>query len=137
MQLKTVIRVDWDDLDAYGHVNNLIILRYVQTSRIHLCEEVGLMKGSTRPAHAPILAATSCRYCKPLYYPGTVTVDSVVTEVKNTSFLISHSIYDSDANLIATAEDVLVYFDYENECKTPIPDDLRERLLRFCSTETK
>lgn len=128
MHLTTDIQIDWSDLDAFGHVNNLAILRYVQTSRIHVCEEAGLMKGSTRPDHAPILAATGCRYLRPLYYPGVVRVESTVSCVKHTSFLMQHTIFDEAGNTVATAEDVLVYFDYLQEEKMPIPDALRARL---------
>lgn len=111
MRLATEIQIDWDDLDAFGHVNNLAILRYVQTSRIRVCEEAGLMKGSIRPDHSPILAATGCRYLRPLYYPG-----------------VRHTILDDAGNTAATAEDVLVYFDYLHEEKMPVPDALRARL---------
>lgn len=86
------------------------------------------MKGSTRPDHGPILAATGCRYLRPLYYPGVVRVESMVTEVRHTSFLIRHTILDDAGNTAATAEDVLVYFDYLHEEKMPVPDALRARL---------
>ncbi|MDE2517852.1 MAG: acyl-CoA thioesterase [Methanocorpusculum sp.] len=128
MSLATEIQIDWDDLDAFGHVNNLSILRYVQTSRIRVCEEAGLMKGSTRPECGPILAATSCRYLRPLYYPGVVRVESMVTEVKHTSFLIRHTILDDAGSIAATAEDVLEYIDYLHEEKMPVPAALRARL---------
>lgn len=128
MRLTTEIQIDWNDLDAFGHVNNLAILRYVQTSRIHVCEDAGLMKGSARPDHGPILAATGCRYLRPLYYPGVVRVESEVTEVKHTSFLLKHTIYDEAGHPAATAEDVLVYFDYGNALKMQIPEVLRDRL---------
>ena len=36
MRLVTEIQIDWNDLDAFGHVNNLAILRYVKTSRVHV-----------------------------------------------------------------------------------------------------
>ncbi len=128
MRHTTEILIDWNDLDAFGHVNNLAVLRYVQTSRIHVCEEAGLMNGSGRPDRGPILAATGCRYCLPLYYPGTVRVESVVTEVKHTSFLMEHTVFDADGRIAAQANDVLVYFDYTGNTKMQIPDGLRARL---------
>lgn len=128
MRLVTEIQIDWNDLDVFGHVNNLAILRYVQTSRVHVCEEAKLMAGSNRPDCGPILAATGCRYLRPLYYPGVIRVESHVSEVKHTSFLIQHTIFDEAGNIAATAEDVLVYFDYLQDVKIPIPDALRARL---------
>ena len=29
------LRIDWSEVDSFGHVNNLAILRYAQTARIH------------------------------------------------------------------------------------------------------
>lgn len=71
MRLATEIQIDWDDLDAFGHVNNLAILRYVQISRIRVCEEAWLMKGSIRPDHGPILAATGLQVSAPALLPGS------------------------------------------------------------------
>lgn len=131
MNLTTEIRIDWDDLDVCGHVNNLSILRYVQTSRIRVCEAAGLMKGSKPLPQGPILAAINCRYLKPLYYPGVVRVMSGVTEIKNTSFLIRHLVYDAEDTVAAEVTDVIVYFDYTKDAKMPIPDMFRTSLSEY------
>jgi hypothetical protein len=39
---KIALRIDWSELDAFGHVNNLAIMKYVQSARIRCLEAVGL-----------------------------------------------------------------------------------------------
>src|SRR5512135_456346 len=88
--LKTEVRIDWSEIDAFGHVNNLAILKYVQAARVKYLETIGLMQSQAEIKIGPILASTSCQYRKPLFYPGQVTVHSAVDAIKNSSFRMSH-----------------------------------------------
>ena len=40
--LRLSLRIDWSELDAYGHVNNVMIMKYMQAARVHYWEELGL-----------------------------------------------------------------------------------------------
>ena len=76
----------------------------------------------------PILASLNCQFRKPLFYPGQVTVYSRVDLVKNTSFRIRHTIVDDKQAIAAEAQDIIVLFDFTNESKLPIPNELRARI---------
>ena len=122
------LRIDWSELDAFGHVNNLAILKYVQAARVQYLEAVGLMQSQAENKTGPILASISCRFRKPLFYPGHVTVRSKVDGVKNTSFRIKYGIYNDRNEISAEAEDIIVFFDFRKNIKLAIPDGLREKL---------
>ncbi len=135
--VETELRIDWSEIDAFGHVNNLAILRYVQVARVNYLETVGLMQSQATTKIGPILASTSCQFRRPLFYPGRVTVQSRVAEIKNTSFRICHTIYNDAKDLAAEAQDVIVLLDYRDNAKVTIPDDLREKIehpekLKLC-----
>jgi acyl-CoA thioester hydrolase len=124
------LRIDWSELDSFGHVNNLAILRYAQTARLNYMEETGMMRFHAETGIGPVLASTSCQFKKQLFYPGTVTVRSLVDHVKNTSFHMRHVVLNEVNECIAEMHDVLVMFDYRKHQKQAIPDVFREQMAK-------
>ena len=122
------LRIDWSEVDSFGHVNNLAILRYAQTARLNYMEETGMMRFHTETGIGPVLASTSCQFKKQLFYPGQVIVNSVVDHVKNTSFHMRHSVLNEAQECVAEMHDVLVMFDYKKNLKQPIPEVFREKM---------
>jgi acyl-CoA thioester hydrolase len=126
--MKLQLRIDWSELDVFGHVNNLEIMKYVQAARVNYLESVGLMQLQSEMNIGPILASIQTQFRKPLYYPGHVTVYSRVEYVKTSSFKIHHEVYNDKNELAAEAQDIIVYYDFKKNHKLPIPNDLRELL---------
>jgi acyl-CoA thioester hydrolase len=126
---KCELRIDWSELDAFGHVNNLAIMKYVQAARVRCLDAAGLMQSQAEQGVGPILASIACQFRKPLFYPGRVTVYSRVDEIKNTSFKIQYEIYSEKNEIAAEAKDIIVLFDFNKQTKLPISEDLRKKLL--------
>jgi acyl-CoA thioester hydrolase len=126
--LKTELRIDWSEIDAFGHINNLAIQKYVQTARVKYLETIGLMQSQAELGIGPILASTTCQYRKPLFYPGLVTVHSAFDAIKNSSFRMSHLVCNENGDVVAEAQDILVLFDFRRQNKQVIPGDLREKI---------
>ena len=104
------LRIDWGDLDLLGHVNNVSIVR---------------MKTG------PIEAATEIQFRKQLNFPGDVEVRTAVREVKNTSIILDHRICDKTGEIAVSAMEVIVFFDFVNQTKIPLTDEIRENILRY------
>lgn len=128
---KLTLRIDWSEIDNFGHVNNLAILKYVQAARVNYLEVVGLMQSQAEAKIGPILASTGCQFRKPLFYPGEVTVYSKVDYIKNTSFRFQHLIYNDQNEIAAEAQDIIVLYDFEKRIKISIPVELRERFEKI------
>jgi acyl-CoA thioester hydrolase len=122
------LRIDWSDQDAFGHVNNLAILRYAQSARVHYLETIGMMQAHAEAGIGPVLASTSCQFRRQLFYPGQVTVHTLVDQVKTTSFHMRHRVLDGAGELVAEMHDVLVMFDYRRNAKLPVPQEYRDRM---------
>lgn len=123
--IKLELRIDWSEIDLFGHVNNLAILKYVQAARVNYLESIGLMQLQAETGIGPILASISSQFRKPLFYPGSVTVYSKVDLIKNTSFRIHHEVYNDKDELSAIVQDIIVYYDFEKDTKLTIPDKIR------------
>ncbi len=127
--VKFEIRIDWSEIDLFGHINNLAIMKYIQAARVHYLELAGLMQMQAELKKGPILASASCQFRKPLFYPGMVTVYSKVEGVKKTSFQLRHLIKNDGNEVIAEALDVIVFYDFNTNSKEIIPSALMERII--------
>lgn len=125
---KLELRIDWSEIDLFEHVNNVAITKYIQSARVNYLETIGLMELQSKTKNGPILASTTCQFRKPLFYPGQVTIYSSVEFIKNTSFGIRHIIYNEQNEISAEAQDVVVFFDFNNNTKLIIPNEIRERI---------
>ncbi|MHA1971426.1 MAG: acyl-CoA thioesterase [Candidatus Hodarchaeales archaeon] len=124
-QLKIEIPVAWGDMDAFGHVNNIIFFKYFESVRIKYFENIGLADFMRETGIGPILVNTSCNFLQPLYYPDTVIAGTKVTLIKKTSFVMDNILYSKKTNeLAATGKAVLVTFDYSNKVKVNLPEKI-------------
>ncbi len=131
--------VQWGEMDALGHVNNIIYFRYFENGRARYLAQVGFFTvsgdGHTRePGVGPILAAINCRFRFPLTYPDTVTVGVRVTTLGADRFTVQHRLISQRANLVAAeGEGVVVSFDYRSNRKAPLPPAVRAAILALDS----
>jgi acyl-CoA thioester hydrolase len=129
--LKLELRIDWSEIDAFGHLNNLAFMKYLQSARVDFLEKLGLMQSQCEEGIGSILAAINCQFRQPLFYPGRVTVYSKVVAVKTASFIMRHEINNEAGELAAESEDVIVLYDFAKGVKLAIPNELREKLESF------
>jgi acyl-CoA thioester hydrolase len=126
--VKLELRIDWSEIDLFGHVNNLAIMKYIQAARVNYLELVDLMQLQTEKKIGPILASTNCQFRRPLFYPGQVTVYSKVDSIKNTSFRIQHIVYNDKHEVSAEANDIIVFYDFNKNTKEAIPEAIRRKI---------
>jgi len=115
-------------MDAFGHINNVMFLKYVQSSRVNYWEQIGLTNYHKETGIGPLLAATSIQFKKQLNYPGDIEINAGVVKINNTSFQSKHIIIDDEGDICAEAEDVIVLFDFNKNEKVNCPDWLREKM---------
>ncbi len=123
--VKLNLRIDWSDMDLFGHVNNVAYFRYVQASRVNYWELTGVAASFNETKVGPILLSTSCKFIKPLHYPGNIKVEARIEFLKNTSFGIHHRILNEAGEVVAEAHDVIVNYDFNKNEKTPIQEAFR------------
>ena len=120
--------VQWGDMDAFGHVNNVVYLRWFESARIAYFQRAGIL--AQMPDVGPIQARQEIDYRLPLKYPDRMLVSATVTKFGNTSFTMalrarSHA---HDRAIAAEGIAVIVMLDYRAGRKAPLSDDLRRRI---------
>lgn len=126
LPLITTIRIDWSDLDSYEHVNNVSIIRFLQSARVTFWERSGLYESFEKHKKGPILVSTKCDFKKELHYPGTVTIHTKVSRIGNSSFQLHHFLQNESDDLCAEGFDTAVCYNFNTKEKYTIPDALRD-----------
>jgi acyl-CoA thioester hydrolase len=122
------LNLDWSEMDLFGHINNVAYFKYVQAARVNYCELAGINTRRVNDPQSFAVASGTCRFIRPLYFPGTIRVETKADWIKNTSIQLSHRIINSNDEVAAEAEDVLVLFDYSANSKIPVSADTRSRI---------
>ena len=129
--VKLTLRLDWSEMDLFGHVNNVMFFKYIQASRVNYWETTGISELYEQTGTGPILASAACQFRQPLHYPGTIVVQARADFIKNTSFGLHHRILNEKGEIAAEAQDVIVMFDFAKNKKVPFPQHLREAISRL------
>lgn len=130
------IPVQWGELDAYGHVNNVVYFRYFESSRIAYFDRCGLLETYQRSHVGAILHSTSCRFRLPLQYPDTAVVGTRISEVQEDRFTMLYRVVSRKHHAVAAeGQGIVVAFDYATRTKTRIPQDVRQGIQRMEARE--
>ncbi|MDR3678353.1 MAG: acyl-CoA thioesterase [Flavipsychrobacter sp.] len=124
--VKLPLRLDWSEMDMFGHINNVSYFKYIQASRVNYWEAIALIKIFEEDKIGPILLSTSCQFMKPLHYPGNITIQASIEFIKNTSFGIYHQVLNQDNEVAAEAHDVIVIYDFNKNEKALFPERFKK-----------
>ena len=136
---RFLVEVRFGDTDAMGHANNSRFLTYVESARIAYWEAATgepFALATHGAEESLILAEVRVTFRTPAVFGEVLTVETRAGRVGRTSFTLQHRITASasvrgPARLVATADDVLVAYDYVNACPQRIPDETVVRLEAF------
>jgi acyl-CoA thioester hydrolase len=123
------VPVAWGEMDAFQHVNNIVYFRYFESVRIAYFEKLNMLDFMNRTGIGPILASTSCRFKIPLSYPDVVLVRAKVTNIEEDRFSMHYLVHSTRHDRTAAEGDgLIVAFDYRNNLKTGVPEELKQRI---------
>lgn len=123
------VPVAWGEMDAFGHVNNIVYFRYFESARIAYLDAIGFRGGAGTGGVGPILASTHCRFRRALVYPDSVRVGARTTDVAADRFTMEYmTVSDGQADVVAEGGGVVVAYDYVNGTRAGLPADVRARI---------
>ena len=113
-------------MDAYGHVNNAVFIRYLEEARIDFLfrPEKDFKQGS-------VVARHEIDYKRQLVHRHTpVDIELWITEIRAASFTITYEVKDDD-QVYVRASTVVVPFDFEAERPRRLTAEEREFLAEY------
>lgn len=125
-----IVQVAWAEMDAFGHVNNTVYLRWFESARIMYFEKLGVATTLAPDAKAwPLLAHSSIDYRSKVVYPDAVEIAARVTRLGNTSFAMAYRATSTQQQkLVAEGEGVVVMVDPKTGIKLPLDPQLRAQI---------
>jgi acyl-CoA thioester hydrolase len=126
------IPVAWGEMDAYGHLNNIVYFRYFETARIAYFERLKCPDFLNRNPVGPILASTACRFRAPLAFPDQVSAGARVARVDEDRFVMFYALYSHTLQKVAAeGEGTIVCFDYRENRKASLPHELKQKIAEL------
>ena len=113
-------------MDAYGHINSVVFLRYLEEARIDFLfrPEKDFKQGS-------VVARHEIDYKRQLVHRhAPVDIELWITEIRAASFTITYEVKDGD-DVYVRASTVIVPFDFEAQRPRRITAEEREFLEEY------
>jgi acyl-CoA thioester hydrolase len=127
--VRLVLPVQWGEMDAYGHVNNVVYFRWFESARMAYFARLGWPEVERATGVGPILHSTRARFRAPLEWPDEVEVTTRAVEVGEDRFTMLYEIRSRALGRVAAeGEGLIVAFDYRSKRKAALPLAVRERL---------
>ena len=120
--------VAWGDMDAFGHVNNVMYYRYIESARIRYMDELNIFQHDVYT----VVASNQCKYNRPVFYPDQLKIGARVEEMRNSALRMSYLLWSEQQQaIVALGEAVMVCVDKENMLKLPIPEIIRQKVTKI------
>lgn len=113
-------------MDAYGHVNNVVFLRYLEEARIDF-----LFRPDKDFKQGSVVARHEIDYKRQLLHRHEpVTIELWVSEIRAASFTLAYEVKDGDL-VYARASTVIVPFDFAAQRPRRITAEERDFLQEY------
>jgi len=118
-------------MDAFGHVNNVEYLRYLEEARVDMLFTHAERGGGEGLADGVVVARHEIDYKQPLVFrPEPVRIDTWVTLIRHASFGLAYEVRDDDV-IYARASSLLVPYDRTGHRPRRLTPDERAALAEY------
>ncbi len=127
--LKQVVA--WGDMAAFGHVNNTVYYRYMESARILYFDALDIFSTDV----FTVVASSQCQYLKPVFYPDVLHIGARVEEMRNSAIRMHYVLFSQQQQqIVADGEAVIVFVDKVAMKKALIPQQLRKIIIDLEAT---
>lgn len=121
----------WADMDAYGHINNVAFLRYLEEARIDFMFRLAPGEGAATFSGGSVVARHEIDYLRPLVHRHEpVTIETWVTGITAASMTLRYEVKDA-TTLYARASTVVVPYNLADQRPRRITAEEKAFLEQF------
>ncbi|MER5466161.1 MULTISPECIES: thioesterase family protein [unclassified Streptomyces] len=125
----------WSDMDAFGHVNNAVFLRYLEEARIDFMFRLAPGDGSPSFSGGSVVARHEIDYKRPLVHRHEpVVVELWVTKISAASLTITYEVKDAEgpsSQVYVRASTIVVPYDLSAERPRRISAEEKSFLQKY------
>lgn len=126
--------IRWGDMDALGHVNNIVYFQYMEQARIEWARALDPERAGHEGGTAPVIVNASCTFMAPLVYPGDLEVRMYLGDPGRSSVGSFYEIWH-DGRKFAEGAAKIVWMDLASGRSVPLPDDITAPLRALKARE--
>ena len=124
-------QVIFRDVDAFGHLNNAVYLTYFEWARAQMWFDLAGIEAA--PTNIGFIVARA-----EIDFIAQIGMEAIeirvrVAEMRTTSFDTVYEIRLGSGKLAATGKVIAVLFDWNEQRKVPISDELRRKVRERCA----
>ena len=118
-KIKTPITVQWGDMDALQHVNNVKYVAWGEAARIDYMVAIGLLE---LKEYLTVLGFQSVKYIVPVFFPDKIVIGTNVDEIKKDRIVFKSYFFSEDqGKLVAIKTHELYLLDSKTHKKLEVP----------------
>jgi acyl-CoA thioester hydrolase len=129
------IRIYYEDTDAGGVVYHANYLNYAERGRTEFLRELGHQNSDLERDFGVLFVVKhiDIEYAKPSFLDDNLRMESVIIEMKNSSFIMQQTLYceSRDNELISDMRVVLVTVDTNTIKPVKLPEIIRTEFSKF------
>lgn len=119
--------VAWGDMDAFGHLNNVVYARYFESGRARFFSDNGFWADPGKPEkEGVILVRQELKYRKQVRFPATLQIRVGVLSASSRGFVMGCTMLDDAGDLCCEAEADLLWIDFTTGKPVRLPQKLRD-----------
>lgn len=131
-RFRIPLEVRYGDLDPQWHVNNARYLSFLEQGRIAYLVHLGLWDGQDFNNLGLIVADIHVSYLAPILLFQKIYLEMCTSRIGNKSLTFAYQICDEQTGqALATAETVMVAYDYHTHQSIPVPAHWRSTIAAF------
>lgn len=118
--------VQWGEMDAFGHINNVTYFRYFETGRINFFNQTNLWQDLIDEQVRIVVVKLECNYVQEIVFPEEIEIAVALKHIGNSSISVHQVVKSSTKNTIfAHGGGVIVGTDANTGKSKPWSDKLK------------
>lgn len=131
---KDCVTPRFGNIDGLKHVNNTVVADWFEMGRNGIFRYFTPDLDLSYEKWKLIMVRTEFDFVSQMYYGTDVEIRTYVLSIGNSSFTTGHEAWQ-DGELKAKGKAVIVHYDFVEKRSEPIPDKIRENLIRHLRNE--
>ena len=115
--------VRWGDMDALGHINNIVYFQYFEIARLQWFEQTGFAPLASS-SEGMVIVDNHAQYVKPVVYPAIVTVRMGGHSPGRSSFISTYTLTINE-EVYTHGNAKVVWIDTDAGKSVPLPESVR------------
>jgi acyl-CoA thioester hydrolase len=128
--LTMTINPRFGDVDALGHINNIVPACWFEQARTPLFRIFDAELKLSRETWPLIMAHSEYDFVDQLFFPQDVEIHTWIGRIGTKSFTVCHEAWQT-GRLCVKGSAVVVYYDFKTETSVPLPENKKKALAGY------